>query len=84
MLFRRLTFGCAALLVASPAVAEVADKVPSLGWRWGWALGLCATTLLLELWRKRRGLLVVPVGALLARGGHEELSDPYVGPAIFP
>ena len=72
-----------ALLIASPAFAEVADKEPFLCTVWAWALALNVTAFVLELVRPRLGLLVLPFAAFIAWGAHDELSDPYVGPAIL-
>jgi hypothetical protein len=79
---RRL-FAMATLVIASPASAEVADKVPSAGALWAWALGFSAIAFLLEMVRPRFGFVMVPVAALSAWAGHIELSDPHVGPAIL-
>ncbi len=79
----RLIVTLAALLIASPAFAEVADKEPSVGALWAWALAFNVVAFLLELLRPRLGFLVLPIAALFAWVGHEELSDPYVGPAIL-
>jgi len=72
-----------ALLIASPAFAEVADKEPSLGSMWAWALALNVIAFVLEWVRPRLGLIVLPLAAFIAWGGHSELSDPHVGPAIL-
>jgi hypothetical protein len=81
-MLHRLIIGFAALLIASPALAEVADKEPSVGALWAWALGFNVIALLLEAVRPRLGLLVVPIAALFAWAGHMELSDSHVGPDI--
>ena len=47
-MLHRLIIGFAALLIASPALAEVADKEPSVGALWAWALGFNVIALLLE------------------------------------
>ena len=79
----RLIIGLALLLIASPAAAEVADKEPSVGALWAWALGFNVIAILLELIRPRLGLLVVPIAAFFAWAGYSELTDPDVGPAIL-
>ena len=79
----RLIIALAALLVASPASAEVADKEPSVSALWAWAFAFNVLAVLLEVVRPRLGLLVVPIAALSAWAGHMELSDPHVGPAIL-
>lgn len=73
----------ATLLIASPACAEVADKIASLGALWTWTLGLNIAAFLLAFVRPLLGLIVVPFAAFLAWGAYEEMSDPYVGPAIL-
>jgi hypothetical protein len=82
-LLHRLVVALAAFLIASPALAEVADKEPSVGSLWAWALGFNVIALLLEVVRPRLGLLMIPVAALSGWAGHMELSDPQVGPAIL-
>ena len=82
-MLHRLILGLAALSIASPALAEVADKEPSVGGMWAWALTVNVVALLLEMLRPRLGLIVVPFAALSAWTTHMELSDPYVGPAIL-
>jgi pilus assembly protein TadC len=72
----------AALFVASPAMAEVADKEPTLGGVWAWALAFNVVALILARVRPWLALLVVPFGAFLAFTVCCELVDPYVGPAI--
>jgi hypothetical protein len=72
----------AAVFVASPAMAEVADKEPTLGAVWGWTLGFNVAALLLARVRPWLALLVVPFGALFAFTLCSELLDPYVGPAV--
>ena len=78
-----LTVAIACLFVASPAIAEVADKEPTIGYLWLWALGLNVVAFLLALIRPKLALIVLPVSLLLAIGGHLELTDPYVGPEIM-
>ena len=79
----RIVAAIATLLVSSPAYAEVADKEPTLGTMWAWALALNVVAFLLEKARPRFGLLVVPLSAFIAWGAHSELSDQFVGPAIL-
>jgi hypothetical protein len=79
----RLIFFWAALLIASPAAAEVADKEPSMAVLWAWALAFNVIALLLALVRRWLGLIVVPFTAFFAWAVHSELSDPFVGPAIL-
>lgn len=75
----------AALLAvaASPALAEVSDKIPAPGGLWGWAAGFTLAALLLALWRPAAGLVVVPLAALHAWGGYAMVSDIHLGPAIL-
>jgi len=82
-MLHRLFVALAALVISSPAFAEVADKEPTVSALWTWALGFTLIALLLEAVRPRLGLLVVPFAALSAWAGHMELSDPHVGPAIL-
>ena len=70
-------------LSASPALAEVSDKIPSLANLWLWAAGFTLAALLLAWRRPVAGLAVVPFAAFWAWSGHEMLSDPWVGPAIL-
>lgn len=70
-------------LAASPALAEVSDKIPSTQVLWGWAIGFNLAAVLLSLWRPALGLAVVPVAAFQAWAGHEMISDPDIGPAIL-
>ena len=81
-MLHRLIIALSVVLTASPAWAEVADKEPSIGALWAWALGFTMAAILLELVRPHLGLLVVPFAAMRAWAGHAELSDPYVGLAI--
>ena len=78
----RIGFAAICLTTASAAFAEVADKEPTAGWLWGEALAINLIALVLERFRPKLGLIVLPIGALLAWGGYDELTDPYVGPAI--
>lgn len=75
--------GLLVALVASPAWAEVSDKIQSLEAMWAWAVGFNLAAFLLSLWRSPIGIVVVPVAAFYAWAGHEMVSDPHVGPAIL-
>ena len=79
---RRLLVGLAALAMAAPAYAEVADKVPSTGALWVAAIAFNLVALGLERVRPYLGLVVVPLAAFYAVGGHIELASLDVGPAI--
>lgn len=72
----------AAVFIASPAMAEVADKEPTLGAVWACTLALNLTALLLGFVRPWLALVVVPFGAVFAFTLCSELLDPYVGPAV--
>ena len=76
----------AALLLASPAQAEVSDKMLMVDHRvdpWIWPAILCAFALALELKWPRFGLATLPFSAFLAFGIYSQFNDPYVGPAIL-
>ena len=79
----RAAIAISALLISSPAFAEVVDKEPSLGTMWAWALGFNAGAFLLEAIKPRLGLAVLPIAIFFAWGGYSELTAPYVGPAIL-
>ncbi len=68
---------------ATPALAEVSDKIPSVGAMWGWAIGLIALALLLGWKRPAMGLLVVPIAAINAWGGYEMVTGDFIGRAIL-
>lgn len=78
----RLVIGLAALLMAAPASAEVADKEPSIGAMWALAVVCNLVAALLTRVRPWLGLLVVPFAALWSLIAVSELADPYVGLAI--
>ena len=79
----QLAIAFTALVVATPASAEVADKEPTLGALWALALAFTLATALLAKIRYWLGLIVVPFAALWALGVHFELTDPFVGPDIL-
>lgn len=68
---------------ASPAWAEVSDKISTTQGLWGWAIGFNLAALLLSLWRPVLGLAVVPLAVFYAWAGHEMVSDAHVGRAIL-
>ena len=78
----RLSFGLAALMAATPACAEIGDKVPSPPLLWGSALAMAAVAFALTRIRPWLGLMVLPLGLLQAVAGHMELTSADVGPAI--
>jgi hypothetical protein len=80
---RHVVSGLLMALAASPAWAEVSDKIPSLEGMWVWAVGFNLAAALLSLWRPAIGLAVAPVAAFYAWAGHEMVSDPHVGRAIL-
>jgi hypothetical protein len=80
---RHLAAAFAAACVASPAWAEVSDKIATPTGLWGWAAGFAFAALLLSLWRPALGLAVIPLAAFYAWAGHEMVSDAHIGPAIL-
>lgn len=82
MRLHRAVIALALALPASPALAEVSDKIPGPGWLWGSAIAFTLAALLLSLWRPAAGLAVVPLAALMAWGGYDMVTDPDLGPAI--
>jgi len=83
MRLHRAALGLALAASASPALAEVGDKIPSLAALWGWAAGFTLAALLLALWRPAAGLVVLPLAVLWVWGGHDMVSDAHLGPAIL-
>ena len=79
----RIFAALAAIIVASPARAEIADKMPSISFMWVWAIGLVAIAIVLEKVRSLLGLAVVPFGAFLLWGAHSEMADPHFGPVVL-
>ena len=78
--YRFLALGL--LASASPALAEVGDKMTSVAGMW-------ATTIVINIvaWLCGRkmplmALPVLPVSALVAWGGISQFNDPWLGPAI--
>ena len=80
---RHVFAGLLAALTASPAWAEVSDKIATPTGLWGWAAGFGLVALLLSLWRSAFGLAVIPLAVVYAWAGHEMVSDAHVGPAIL-
>ena len=80
---RHMSLALFALISASPALAEVSDKIPSLTNLWAWAFAWNAIALLLGWKRPLMGLLVVPFAAFLAWGGHDMVTGAAIGPAIL-
>lgn len=83
MRWHHATLSLALAASASPALAEVSDKIPSFAALWGWSAGFTLAALLLALWRPVAGLVVLPLAALWAWGGHDMVSDAHLGPAIL-
>lgn len=71
------------LAAASPALAEVADKEPTVAEIWAWVAALNALSYRLGRLRPLFALLVLPVSLLWASSGLGEVNDPHVGPAIL-
>lgn len=80
---RHLAAAFAGACLASPAWAEVSDKIPTPEGLWGWAIGFNLAALALSLFRPVLGLAVIPIAALFAWGGHDMLSDVHLGAAIL-
>ena len=78
----RIAVALSAFALSSPVYAEVADKEPSLGSLWAWALGFNVLALVLAVVRPWLGYLAVILASASAWVLHLELTDPYVGPAI--
>ena len=78
----RILVAAVCLSTASAAFAEVADKEPSVGVLWAEAVAINLLALVLERFRPKLGLAVLPIAAFRAWGGYMELADPYVGPTI--
>lgn len=80
---RHVVAGMMVALAASPAWAEVSDKIPTPEDLWGWAIGFNLAALVLSLWRPAAGLTVIPLAVFYAWAGHEMVSDAHVGVAIL-
>ena len=70
------------MMAATPAIAEVGDKVPSIPLLWGSALAMTVVAFALTRIRPWWGLIVLPLGLLQAVAWHREIWSPDVGPAI--
>src|SRR5215471_18136988 len=66
----------------TPILAEVSDKVPTIGGIWLFAAVICMGSLIASAWRRRAALVALPLIALWAFMITSEVRDPYVGPAI--
>lgn len=82
-LLRTVVAAILTVTVATPAMAEVSDKIPSVEGLWGWALGLSLVALVLGLVKPAAALAVWPFALLLAYGQYEMISDPHIGAAIL-
>jgi len=72
----------AVLLSASPVLAEVMDKEPTIRDMWESALVLGVAGGAAWLWNKWAGIVVSLLAIFVAWGRYLEVSDPFVGPAI--
>jgi UDP-N-acetylmuramyl pentapeptide phosphotransferase/UDP-N-acetylglucosamine-1-phosphate transferase len=66
----------------TPILAEVSDKVPTIGGIWIVTAVISAACLFASAWRRRAALAVLPIIALWGVIITSEVRDPYVGPAI--
>ena len=66
----------------TPILAEVSDKVPTVGSIWIVAAVISAACLFASAWRRLTALAALPIIALWAVIITSEIRDPYVGPAI--
>jgi hypothetical protein len=66
----------------TPILAEVSDKVPTIGGIWLFAAVISLVCLFASAWRRRAVLVALPLIALWAFIITSEVRDPYVGPAI--
>ncbi len=66
----------------TPILAEVSDKVPTVGGIWFFAAVVSMACFLASAWRRRTALVALPLIALWAFIVTSEVRDPYVGPAI--
>jgi len=64
-------FALCAVTLATPALAEVSDKIPTFQNLWTTAIGLNVIALLLGLWRPTIALIIWPFGAFLAFGQYD-------------
>lgn len=80
---RHVITGMSMVLAASPAWAEVSDKIPTFAGLWYWTICFNLAALLLALFRPALGLAVIPLAAFWAWGGHDMVSDAHVGAAIL-
>src|SRR5438093_11529553 len=67
----------------TPILAEVSDKVPTLGGIRIVTAVISAACLFASAWRRRAALAALPIIALRACIITSEVRDPCVGPAIF-
>jgi hypothetical protein len=67
----------------TPMLADVSDKVPTIGAIWIVTALVSMGGLALPLWRRRAAFIALPFIALWAFVITSEVRDPYVGPAII-
>lgn len=70
------------LILSSPALAEVSDKVPDAAQNWIVLTSPCAIAFLVATIRPWFALLLLPVSSLLTMVPLDGLHDPNLGPAI--
>ena len=68
------------LLLASPAAAEVSDKIPSLYDYGTRGTFISFLIVLASYWRRWAGLLLSPLSLLMIFGALDVVRDPYLGP----
>lgn len=71
------------MLTPTPILAEVGDKVATLGDIWFFAAVISLACFFVTAWRRRAALVALPLIALGAFIITSEVRDPYIGPAIL-
>ncbi len=85
---RRAVFGIAlavasVLLLPTVAAAEVSDKIPSIGFLWLESLAFAGLAVVLARLRWWLPAVLLPVTLVFVAGSLDQMSDPYLGPAIW-
>lgn len=70
------------ICLSSPALAEVADKEPTIPQLWMLPAIITVIAIIAGLKRPSFALLLLPIALFCAWGQVDELHDPFVGPAI--